>query len=69
MFNQPVVYKFTNPVDGKEFEETTPNKPVTKFLYFIFYKGQSFVKNKTKKKGRVKRKVYRKLIFQNRVID
>jgi hypothetical protein len=68
-FSQPIVYKFVNPVDGQEFEEKVSLKPITNFSFFIFYKNQSFVKNKTKAAGRIKRKIRRKVIFQNRVID
>lgn len=68
-FNQPVVYKFTDPVEDKIVEEKLTEKPITNFLYFVFIKNQSFVKNKTAQRGRIKRKILRKVVSENKLID
>jgi hypothetical protein len=68
--NQPLPHKFNNPLENKIINETLNFAPhLIKFLYFIFLQNYSFSKNKTRRKGRVKRKVYRKLILTNQVID
>lgn len=68
--NQPTVHKFNDPIHNKIINEAlSPSPRLIKFLYFIFLKNYSFSKNKMKKKGRVKRKIYRKLILTNQIVD
>lgn len=68
-FNSPIAHKFLNPVDDKPIEEINNNFLWIKFLYFIFIENKNFSKNKTPQKGRIKRKILRKITFENKIID
>lgn len=68
-FNTPIAHKFLNPIDGKEIEETEVNYTHLKFLYFLFLENKNFSKNKIAQKGRIKRKILRKVIFENKIVD
>ena len=67
--NSPIAHKFLNPVDNKIIEESETNFIQIKFLYFLFLNNKNFSKNKTLKKGRIKRKILRKVIFENKIVD
>lgn len=67
--NSPIAHKFLNPLDNKIIEENETNFIQIKFLYFLFLNNKNFSKNKTLKKGRIKRKILRKVIFENKIID
>jgi hypothetical protein len=67
LFNQPILHKFNEPLTKKEIFDT--NDALTKFIYFVFFKNTSYSKFKQKKKGRVKRKISRKLVLKNALID
>lgn len=69
LINQPIAHKFIDPLENRVIEENDTNLMWIKFLYFIFLDNKSFTKNKLRKRGRVKRKIYRKIIFGNKVID
>jgi hypothetical protein len=68
-FNTPIAHKFLNPIDGKDVEESENNFTQIKFLYFLFLQNKNFSKNKTPQKGRIKRKILRKVTFENRLVD
>jgi hypothetical protein len=69
-FNSTISHKFINPVENKLIEENdTPASLSIKFLYFIFLDNKNFSKNKVPAKGRIKRKILRKVVFENRIID
>jgi hypothetical protein len=58
----PILHKFKNPVTGQLVnEEKYPTSPFTP-LFFIFEKNHIYTSQKQKKRGRIKRKIYRKLI-------
>lgn len=67
--NSPIAHKFINPLDNKIIEENENNFIQIKFLYFLFLNNKNFSKNKTLKKGRIKRKILRKVIFENKIVD
>lgn len=67
--NSPIVHKFSNPFNDKIIEEKTNYFSSFKILYFIFFKNQNFSFNKQKKKGRIKRKIFRKLVIENKLVD
>jgi hypothetical protein len=69
LFNQQIPHKFHEPLTNREIIDNKPNKNITKFLYFIFLNAENFTKNKTKKQGRVKRKIFRKIVSRNSIID
>jgi hypothetical protein len=69
LFSQPIPYKFIDPVEKKLIEEKTNQKPLVSFIYFIFLQNQSYVKNKINKKGRIKRKILRKIVLENQIVD
>ena len=68
-FNTPIAHKFLNPIDGKDIEENENNFTQIKFLYFLFLENKNFSKNKTPQKGRIKRKILRKVTFENKIVD
>lgn len=67
--NTPIAHKFINPIDGKDIEENEINYIQFKFLYFLFKENINFSKNKKPQKGRIKRKILRKVTFENKIID
>lgn len=69
LFNTPIIYKFTNPIENTTIEERLDDFLLIRFLYFIFLENKNFTFNKQKKRGRVKRKISRKLVLVNKVID
>lgn len=69
LFNQQIPYKFNEPMTNREILDNEPAQHITKFLYFIFLNTEDFTKNKTKKRGRVKRKISRKIVSRNTIVD
>ena len=70
VLNQPISHKFNNPCENKFVDETTSLRPnAWRFIFFIFSKNTSFSKLKLKKRGRIKRKILRKIILTNKLID
>lgn len=68
--NSPIIHKFYDPFTNKLIEEKSSfKKPLVNASYFIFSKNIDFSDNKVQKKGRVKRKVTRKLILENSIPD
>lgn len=52
--------------DGKKLK-TCCNAPL--FFFFFFLKNKSYTLSKLKKKGRIKRKITKKLTRKNKLID
>jgi hypothetical protein len=69
VFNLPFISPFLNPLTNKSFDETSPDYGNIKFKYFFFINSKSYTFSKVKKRGRIKRKIRRKLILKNRIID
>jgi hypothetical protein len=67
--NQPIIHKFINPYSNKVVEETSTKTFSLRIMNIIFLKNKSFCVNKIKKKGRIKRKIIRKVILENKLID
>lgn len=68
--NSPIIHKFYDPFTNKLIEEKLSfKKPLINVSYFIFSKNIDFSNNKIQKKGRVKRKITRKLILENSIPD
>jgi len=67
--NLPIAHKFLNPIDQKIIDESSNKKLTIKFLYFIFSENKNFSKNKLPQKGRIKRKILRKVTFENKIVD
>lgn len=67
--NSPIVHKFLNPIENKIIEENDKSPLFINFLYFLFLENKNFSKNKMPQKGRIKRKILRKLTFDNKIID
>lgn len=67
--NLPIAHKFLNPIDQKVIDESSNKKLTIKFLYFIFSENKNFSKNKLPQKGRIKRKILRKVTFENKIVD
>jgi len=67
--NSPIVHKFLNPIENKVIEENDKTPLFINFLYFLFIENKNFSKNKMPQKGRIKRKILRKLTFDNKIID
>jgi hypothetical protein len=69
LFNQPIPYKFNEPLTNREIIDAEDNPSLTKIMYVVFLKTQSYIKFKTKKQGRVKRKISRKIVLKNAIVD
>ena len=67
----PIIRSFKNPFsDDDDFiVETEKFKFRLNFIYLIFYQNYRFNVMKTRKKGRIKRKLKRKIIALNNIID
>lgn len=67
--NTPIAHKFTDPVTEVTIDESI-NEPIFfKFFYFVFKESKDFSLNKKPQRGRVKRKVLRKIVMENRIVD
>jgi hypothetical protein len=69
LINSPIAHKFIDPVENRTIEENNKNSLMVKFLYYIFMENKNFTKNKTPLRGRIKRKILRKVVFENKIID
>lgn len=67
--NSPIIHKFADPIAHKIIEEKNTDICLLKFLSFIFLKNVNFSNNKVKKKGRIKRKIFRKLVLKDKIVD
>lgn len=67
--NTPIIHKFSTPFNDKLFEDLPLKKNIFNINYFIFIKNIDFANNKIRKKGRIKRKITRKIVLQNSIID
>lgn len=67
--NTPIIHKFFNPYKNKIFEDSYAPENRIKTIFFFFLKNISFGISKLAKKGRIKRKISRKLILKNKLID
>lgn len=68
-FCQPIPYKFNEPLTKKEIRDSETPSNVTNFLFFIFLNSKNYTFCKLKKKGRIKRKISRKIALKNFLID
>lgn len=68
-FNSPIAHKFINPIENRLIEEVNSTSIWIKFPLFIFLENKNFSKNKLPAKGRIKRKILRKIVFENKIID
>lgn len=69
LLNSQIIHKYANPLNNQIVEEAIPTHPSFKILNFIFRKNLNFSKNKIKKKGRIKRKITRKVTLLNNLTD
>jgi hypothetical protein len=69
VLNTPIIHKFTDPFSDKLIEERKMKKNIFNITYFIFFKNIDFSNNKIRKKGRIKRKITRKVILSSGLID
>lgn len=67
--NTPIAHKFIDPIRNDFIEEDQDIPFILKFHYFVFIQNKNFTRNKLPSKGRIKRKILRKIIFQNKIID
>lgn len=66
---QPIAHSFFNPLKNVFIEDNVSYGLKSRFLFFIFMKNESYSKLKKRKPGRVKRKILRKIILTNKLID
>jgi hypothetical protein len=69
VLNTAIPYKFADPTEERVIDEKLNKSLVIKFLYFVFLESRNYTFNKQKKRGRIKRKIFRKLVFANKIID
>lgn len=69
LFRRPLGHIIKNPVSGTVIDEV--NGPTTHFTipYIMCLEPKPFNYLKTRKRGRIKRKIRRKLVLKNKVID
>ena len=67
--NTPIAHKYINPIDQRIVDESINKYLSIRFFYFIFTENKNFSKNKMPAKGRIKRKILRKITFENKIID
>jgi hypothetical protein len=65
----PLIKPLKNPITLKTIDEDQPFQFRFTFLYFFFQKSRNFGTFKLRRKGRVKRRIMRKLIKINNVLD
>ena len=68
-FFQPISHVFTNPLINKNYNEVDYLSHRFFLKSLVFMKTVFFGKKKNVKKGRVKRKILRKLVKKNYVVD
>ena len=66
---KPLGHKFYDPIAGKRVDETTGNYWKFNFTKLIFIRYKPHGYQKTRKRGRIKRKIKRKIVARARVID
>jgi len=69
MLFRPLSHFFTDPFTGQEIDEIQKKKTRLNFSAIVFTRFKPFGYQKEKKMGRVKRKIRRKLVKLNAVID
>jgi hypothetical protein len=69
MLFKPLSHLFIDPFTGELIDEIQKTKNYLNFSTVIFTRPKPFGYQKTKKRGRVKRKIRRKLVKVNSVID
>jgi hypothetical protein len=67
--NSPIIAPFQDPYNEELIEESSLNKFSIRFNYFIFKQAIPYHKKKIKKRGRIKRKILRKLVIENKLVD
>jgi hypothetical protein len=68
--NRPTSHIFYDPVTEKNISDTAKtNQTTARVVYFFFIKNVPFVVQRSRKKGRIKRKIRRKLVAKNKLID
>ena len=66
--NEPVINIYKNPfTDSLYYEKNIINQ--FKFSYIMFLNNKNFGNHKLKKKGRLKRKITKRIILSNRLVD
>jgi hypothetical protein len=66
---KPLTHTYTNPFTQKIHNESLTTLNTIKLWGVTFQKTLNFAALKGRKRGKVKRKVYRKLIYRNNVVD
>lgn len=67
--HSPIITPFYDPYKEEIIDETLQPKFNISVNYFLFKNSIPFHKRKLKKKGRIKRKILRKLVFENKIVD
>ena len=66
---KPLQHYFKNPLTSKFYEEIISKPSVFSLFNLVFKKVFVYKPLKLRKKGRVKRKIHRKLVFKNNLMD
>ena len=65
----PVIHNFLNPFSNLILNDTFSSKTQVQVISFLLKKGAPITQLKTRRRGRIKRKVLRKLIHNNSLTD
>ena len=66
---QKIAHKFFNPLTSSVVDEEKNSQLFLTTPYYIFYKTTSYAKQRDARCGRVKRKIRRRLVSANRLVD
>jgi hypothetical protein len=73
VLQKPINHPFTDPLTGlvinEELDKSSRRSQFFHFIYIVFFKSKPYGSMKTKKTGRLKRKIRRLVIKANRIID
>ena len=73
VLQKPINHPFTDPLTGlvinEELDRSVKRSQFFHFIYIVFFKNKPYGSMRTKKTGRLKRKIRRLVIKANRIID
>jgi len=71
ILQKPLNHSFVDPITGETVDEELPqsSKTLFNFVYIVFLKNKPYGQMKIPNEGRLKRKIRRRIVKLNRIID